>query len=175
MPLQDKPEKTDSLKELTRCAMFTAVALTIFMIEARLPAPMPIPGAKLGLSNAVTLYVAYSMGTKSASKVLFSRIVLGSLFAGQLMTLLYSATGGLFCLLFLCVIRNYTNPTQIWFVSPCCAICHNLGQLLVATKVMGTEAVFYFLPYLVGIALISGVFVGIATQNLLLRMENTKI
>lgn len=167
MPLQDN----HPLKELTRCALFTAIALTIFLIEARLPAPLPIPGAKLGLSNCVTLYVTYTMGIKSASKVLFSRIMLGALFAGQLLTLLYSATGGFFCLLFLAVVKKYTNTKQIWFLSPLCAIAHNIGQLLVARQVMGTEAVLYFLPYLTLIALVSGLFVGIATQNLLLRLN----
>ena len=41
---------------LTRLALLSAIALTIFMVEAQLPAPIPIPGVKLGLANIVTVY-----------------------------------------------------------------------------------------------------------------------
>lgn len=162
----------DKLKELTRCGVFTAIALTIFMIEARLPAPLPFPGAKLGLSNCVTIYVAYSMGVAQAGKVLFGRIVLGALFAGQLLTMLYSATGGLFCLMLLALLQPRLPWTKIWFLSPCCALVHNFGQILVASVVMGSKEIFYFLPYLVFLALVSGLFVGVATQHLLAREKS---
>ena len=35
-------------RKLTQMAMLTAIALTIFMIEAQIPALVPIPGIKLG-------------------------------------------------------------------------------------------------------------------------------
>ncbi len=163
MPSQDK------LKELTRCALFVAIATTIFMIEARLPLPIPLPGAKLGLSNCVTVYVAYTMGIRQGGQVLFCRIILGGLFAGQLLTLAYSATGGLFCLLTLCVLKPFCSWEKIWFVSPCCAVAHNIGQLSLATVILGRKEVFYLLPYLTILAVISGLFIGIATQNLMAR------
>lgn len=161
----------DSLKNLTRCAMFTAIALTIFTIEARLPAPLPIPAAKLGLCNCVTIYVAYTMGLPSAGKVLFARILLAALFAGQFLTLLYSATGGLFCLGILAVMKPFLPRDKIWFLSPCCALAHNVGQLLMASYVMGTTAIFYYFPYLALLGIGSGLFVGIATQSFMERVE----
>lgn len=167
-------KSADSLRILTRSALFTAIALTIFMIEARLPAPLPIPGAKLGLANCVTIYVAYTMGVPQASKVLFARIILGSLFAGQLLTLLYSAMGGLFCLGILALLQPKLPWDKIWFLSPCCAMFHNLGQVLVASVVMGTDQIFYFIPYLTLLALVSGLFVGIATQHLVGREKSSK-
>lgn len=165
-------DSRDKLKELTRCGLFTTIALILFVIEAKLPAPLPIAGAKLGLSNGVTLYVAYTMGVTWAWKVLFARIVLGAFFAGQLMTLLYSATGGVCTLLFLWVVRGKTTRDQIWIVSPFCAIVHNLGQTCVATVVMGTTAIWYFLPYLLLLAVVSGLFVGVVAQNLVKRDLN---
>lgn len=173
----DKRDKTDkmspkeSLQELTRCALFTAIALTLFLIEMHIPVPIPIPGAKLGLANAVTLYVAYTLGTKRASQVLLSRIFLGALFSGQLLTLLYSATGGLFCLAFLMVVSTRTTYKQLWFISPCCAMCHNLGQLAVASKVLGTSAVWYYLPYLTILGIVSGLFIGIVATAVLERFN----
>ena len=38
-------------RRLTRLALLTAIALTIFMVEAQIPAVFAIPGIKLGLAN----------------------------------------------------------------------------------------------------------------------------
>ena len=42
------------LRRLTTLAVFTVVALTIFVVESAIPVPVPIPGIKLGLANIVT-------------------------------------------------------------------------------------------------------------------------
>lgn len=47
---------------LTLLALFTAIALTIFMVEAQIPVPIPIPGVKLGLANIVTVSVMFVLG-----------------------------------------------------------------------------------------------------------------
>ena len=44
-------------RKLTLLALLTAIALTIFMVEAQIPALVPIPGIKLGLANIITLVV----------------------------------------------------------------------------------------------------------------------
>ena len=36
------------LKDLTRMSLLTAIALTIFMVESKLPGLTPVPGIKLG-------------------------------------------------------------------------------------------------------------------------------
>ena len=51
-------------RKLTQMAMLTAIALTIFMIEAQIPALVPIPGIKLGLANIVTVFAVFAMGPK---------------------------------------------------------------------------------------------------------------
>ena len=42
-------------KKLALMAVLTAIALTIFMLESQIPAPVPVPGVKLGLANVITL------------------------------------------------------------------------------------------------------------------------
>lgn len=44
-------------KHLTLLAMYTTIALTIFVVESALPPLLPIPGVKLGLANIVTLWL----------------------------------------------------------------------------------------------------------------------
>jgi len=56
-----------SVKKLTLMAVLTALALIIFIIEAQIPMPIPVPGVKLGLANAVTLFVLF-YGTGKSRK-----------------------------------------------------------------------------------------------------------
>lgn len=82
------------VKTMTRMALLSAIALTIFWVEAQIPMPIPVPGVKLGLANVVTVYAVFSLGAWEAGGILLVRVLLGSLFSGQMMSLLYSAVGG---------------------------------------------------------------------------------
>ena len=59
-------------RRLARLALLTAVALTIFLVEAQLPV-LPIPGAKLGLANIVTVYAVFVLGPGDALSILLVR------------------------------------------------------------------------------------------------------
>ena len=48
-----------SVKKLSFMAVLSAAALVVFIIEAQIPAPVPIPGAKLGLANVITLFALF--------------------------------------------------------------------------------------------------------------------
>ena len=81
-------------KKMTLLALLAAIALTIFMIEAQIPSPVPIPGVKLGLANIVTVFTVFVLGPKEGAAVLAVRVFLGAVFAGNFSTILYSAAGG---------------------------------------------------------------------------------
>lgn len=156
---------------VTRLALLTAVALTIFLVEAQIPALTAIPGVKLGLANIVTVYVMFAMGPGDALLVLSGRVFLGAMFSGQMMTLIYSSAGGLLSWCVLCLLRKLLTQEQIWLASPAAAVFHNLGQLLAAAAVMRTWAVMAYLPYLVIAAVLAGLFTGIAAQALQRRLS----
>ena len=158
---------------ITRLALFTAIALTIFLVEAQLPAA-PIPGVKLGLANIVTVYVLFTLGPGDAALVLAARVFLGAVFSGQMMTLLYSAAGGVLSWCVLCLLRRLLGREQLWLASPVAAIFHNLGQLLAAAAVMGTWTVLAYLPYLVLAGAVAGLFTGVAAQALMNRLDRLK-
>ena len=61
------------VKRLTRCALLTAIALAIFVLEAQIPIPFPVPGMKLGLSNIITLFALFSFGWKDALAIVGRR------------------------------------------------------------------------------------------------------
>ena len=156
---------------ITRLALLTAIALTIFLVEAQIPALTTVPGVKLGLANIVTVYAMFAMGPGDALLVLSARVFLGAVFSGQMMTLIYSAAGGLLSWCALCLLRKLFTREQIWLVSPAAAVFHNLGQLLAAAAVLRSWAVMAYLPYLVIAAVLAGLFTGIAAQALLRRLE----
>lgn len=84
-------------KKMTLLALLAAIALTIFMIEAQIPSPVPIPGVKLGLANIVTVFTVFVLGPKEGAAVLAVRVFLGAVFAGNFSTILYSAARGRLC------------------------------------------------------------------------------
>ena len=99
-------------KKLTKLALLTAVALMLFTVEAQLPPPLPIPGVKLGLANIVTVYVLFRFGARDALAVLLARVLLGSIFAGAAITLLFSLGGGLLCWLALLPLRRIVSRAK---------------------------------------------------------------
>lgn len=158
-------------RRLTRLALLTAIALTIFMAEAQIHALPPVPGVKLGLANIVTVYTMFVMGPGDALLVLSGRVFLGAAFSGQPMTLIYSAAGGFLSWCTLCVLKKMLTREQIWLASPAAAIFHNLGQLLAAAAVLRSWAVMAYLPYLIIAAVLAGLFTGAAAQALIKRLE----
>ena len=93
MTPQRDNKKQGGTARLTRLALLTAIALTIFMAEAQLPTLVPIQGVKLGLANIVTVYAVFALGPGDALLILLSRVFLGAVFSGQMMTLFYSLGG----------------------------------------------------------------------------------
>ena len=158
-------------KRLTKLALLTTFALIIFVVESYIPVPVPIPGIKLGLANIITVYAAFTMTAADAVLILVCRIVLGSLFTGTAVSMIYSLGGGALCIAVTLLLSKILSDNQIWIASVCGAICHNIGQLAVAAVVMGTLAVFAYLPALMISAVVTGAFTGFAAQALAARLK----
>lgn len=162
--------KHTQLRRLTRMAVLTAVALTIFVLEAQIPVPFPIPGIKLGLANIVTVYAVFALGPGPAAMILLARILLGSLFAGG-MTIFYSMAGGLCCYLAMLVMRKLVTEKQVWVCSVLGAMAHNAGQIAAAIAVTRTPGVAAYLPALLVSGILTGLFTGLCAQFLLERLR----
>ena len=165
----------DKTKKLVLMALLTAVALTIFVIENQIPAPVPIPGVKLGLANIITLVAMRLLGRKEAGAVLLVRVIMGAMFAGSPSTLLFSAAGGLFAYLTMCLTVGLFGDNRLWIVSALAGIAHNAGQLLACVLVVKTPGVLAYAPILAASGVVTGVFTGFAAQYLLRALKNVKI
>ena len=151
-------------KRLTQLALLTTVALTIFIIELRIPNPFPIPGIKLGLANIITVYAVYHYRAREVLMVLLARILLGALFAGNMMSLLYSLTGGMLCLAGMLALRRIIPEQGIWFSSMVGAVLHNAGQIMMAILVTGTPGIVAYFPILLVSGCLAGLFTGLCAQ-----------
>ena len=115
-------------KRIAVDAILAAIALLLFLVEAQIPAFIPIPGIKLGLANIVTLVVLHLFGKRDAAAGLFVRITLGAVFAGTVTTFFFSVIGGLFCFLLLVLLRRFSG-IPLWVHSVFGAVAHNIGRL----------------------------------------------
>lgn len=160
-------------QRLTQLALLTAVALIIFIIEAQIPPLTAIPGVKLGLANIITLVTLYSFGRRDALMVLLVRIVLGSVFSGQMLMLLFSLCGGLLCYAVCAVLYRHIPLQRLWLLSMIGAVCHNIGQLAAAAFVLDTMDVFWYLPLLLLSGLLTGCFTGLVASAVLMRLTKS--
>lgn len=153
-------------KRLAFMALLTAMALTIFVIEAQIPAPVPVHGVKLGLSNVITLTAMLLLGRKEAGVVLILRIIMSPMFTGSFAALIYSISGGLLAYITMCLLIGLFPEKLVWVVSAVAAVAHNAGQLIAAALVVKTPRLLYYAPVLAASGIITGVFTGVAAMYL---------
>ena len=119
-------------RRLLYLALLTAVSLVLFIVENQIPAPVPVPGVKLGLGNVIIVAVLFLYGPWEALGVLAVKVFLSALLTGKLGALAYSAAGGLLSWGGMCLLRPLLREKQLWVASVLGAMLHNLGQLLAA-------------------------------------------
>ncbi|MCM1006873.1 MAG: Gx transporter family protein [Ruminococcus flavefaciens] len=161
-----------NVKKLARLALLTAIALIIFIVEMRIPDLVPIPGVKLGLANIVTVYAMYHYSAKETALIVLARILLGSIFGGNISAIIYSFSGAFLCLTGMIILRRIIDENNIWICSILGAVLHNIGQTAAAIVVMKTTAVLSYLPFLLVSGCIAGAFIGICAQILVRKSSN---
>ncbi len=154
--------------KLALCGILTTLAIISFVIENLFP-PIIFAGARIGVSNIFILIALVLLGEGYAFCTLIVKTTLGSLFAGNISMLMYSLPSGALALgveiLLLRIIKS-----SIVSASAVGAIINSISQNVVFCLVSGMFEMLYYLPYLVIIALLSGLTVGIATYFITKRL-----
>lgn len=163
------------VRKLTRLALLTAIALTIFMVEAQIPALVPVPGVKLGLSNIVTVFTVFAIGAWEGVAVLAARIFLGAVFAGNFSTIFYSAAGGALAIVVTIGLRKILKQKQLWVAGCLGAVAHSVGQMAMAVALTATPGLVVYLPVMIAVSIVTGLFTGLCAQFLLERGNLWKI
>lgn len=156
-----------SAKRLATLAVLSAMGLIMFMVENLFP-PLFVPGAKMGLSNIFSLLAVFLLGPVDAFVLVAVRTVLGSMFAGNMSTLMYSLTAGVVSVIVSAVLVQFAYPrVSIVAISIVSAVIHNLTQNLVFCLVSNTPEMFSYMPVLGLIGVLAGAIVGFAVWFIL--------
>ena len=152
--------------------IFGALALVLSFLEGMFVPDIPfLPvGAKPGLSNVITMYIASAMGFPGAVyitmlKALFALITRGT--TGAFM----SFTGGMLSTVCVCLLIKYQGRIFSYLgLGIVGAVMHNLGQLVAACIVSGTFALMNYGKYLLIFALVTGTVTGSVLLVLMPRL-----
>ena len=159
-------KKTDSTPLRDKVAylgVFLALALICSYVESLIPFYFGIPGVKLGLTNIVVVL------TKEAFAISMLRIVLAGFLFGNLFSILYSLAGGMFSFLVMYLLKR-TGKLGVLPVSVAGGMSHNIGQIAVAAFVVENINIFYYLPVLFVAGIVTGLLIGVAAQEIILRI-----
>jgi heptaprenyl diphosphate synthase len=141
-----------------------------------IPPIVPIPGVKIGLAYLPVMLVMFIGGSwkiYDAVLILFVRVVLSALISGNLVSVYFSALGGLLSAIVMSVMK--LTVRQKWAVIPAgvfSATAHNIGQLTAAMTIYSVT-VWAYLPYLLISAVLTGLFSGFIIYQLI--RKDTKI
>lgn len=165
-----------STKRIVTIAMFVALATVISIVERSIMIPGVPPGVKLGLANIVTLLSILVLGYKDAFLVVAVRCILGALLGGNPVGFLFSITGGMLSTLVMSVMWHYLKKyVSIVNISMIGAVCHNIGQLFVASVLAQDFHIYILLPVLMVSAVITGYNVGLLTKYVYKSMYDRNI
>ena len=145
-----------STKKIALCGVLTALAMIFSYIESVIPIPIPVPGIKLGVVNIAVITILYVLGVKEAIVINLLRIALTALLFGNVNSFLFSISGAVLSLTIMIIMKKLDFFSCIG-VSVCGGVMHNVGQIIAAVFIMGSEAIVLYLPVLI----VSGVFTGV--------------
>ena len=165
--------RADRLRRLCICGISVTAAMILSYLEILLPLQLllPLPGFKLGLANTVTVLLFAAHSRRDAAVVSAVRILLMGLLFGSPVSLFFSVCGGILAFLSLLLAARLLRRCSHVGVCVLCAAAHNLGQLLAAMLLFGTELLLSYLPLLLIAAVISGTLTGILLNLAMPRLQ----
>ena len=155
----------DEARYWASVGVMAAFALVMSYVETFIPVPAPIPGVKLGLANAVILAALLCMDFRSAFCVTLAKVLVAGFLFGSPVMIAYSAVGTVFATLAMGAVAKIpgVHPIPVAIVG---AVCHNVGQLLVASALLGTGLVWFSAPILFCAACATGALTGALAKGL---------
>lgn len=161
-------------KKVAMLGLTIALAMIMSYIEALVPLSFAVPGIKMGLANIVIIFVLYKIGTKEAVLVSLIRVILVSLLFSNVMAMWYSLAGAALSLGIMWILKK-TDKFSVVGVSIAGGIMHNVGQIIMAVIVLGTEQIALYLPVLVITGTATGVVIGIVSGLVINRFKNIRL
>ena len=161
-------------KKVAMLGLTIALAMIMSYIEALVPLSFAVPGIKMGLANIVIIIVLYKIGTKEAILVSLIRVILVSLLFSNVMAMAYSISGAVLSLSIMWLLKK-TDKFSFVGVSIAGGIMHNVGQIIMAVILLGTEQIALYLPVLIITGTVTGVVIGIVSGLVINRFKKIRL
>ena len=161
-------------KKVAMLGLTIALAMIMSYIEALVPLSFAVPGIKMGLANIVIIFVLYKIGTKEAILVSLIRVILVSLLFSNVMAMAYSIAGAVLSLSVMWLLKK-TDKFSFVGVSIAGGIMHNVGQIIMAVILLGTEQIALYLPVLIITGTDTGVVIGIVSGLVINRFKTIRL
>ncbi|MDO5724882.1 MAG: Gx transporter family protein [Tissierellia bacterium] len=161
-------------KRLVLLALLSTIGATVGLLENSIPIPIPVPGARLGLSNMVVLVTLVLFGLKEGIIVSLLKSLILMLMSGNVSGFIYSFSGALFSSLAMALALKYFNQIfSLIGISIIGSTFHNIAQIGVSAIIINNIKMFIYLPFLVLIGIITGIFVGKTSELVIQKLKLT--
>ena len=148
-------------RSLSRTGLLAAGAVAAYVFESLLP--MPLPWARVGLSNVFVVIALFGFGFRDAFLVNLARILAGNLLLGVLLSpaFLFSLGGSMCALMAMTVVRwKLVPPLSVVGASCIGATVNNIIQVILFTTILSWSGIAISL---LGGFILMGVGVGFVT------------
>jgi heptaprenyl diphosphate synthase len=155
-------------RRITRLGLLSAGAVASYVFEGMIP--VPIPWARIGMSNVFVLIGLFGFGPKDALAIALVRVVAGNLLLGILLSpaFLFSLTGGLTALAVMSLVRaRLVPPLSVIGASCAGAVGSNLVQVVLFSALFTSSGVVL---KLLGGFMVLGAAVGLVTGFIAARV-----
>lgn len=151
-------------RKLVFLSLLISLGLALHVIESNIPFPVPIPGAKIGLANIITLLTLILFGFRESLAVALLRCIMAAAVSGSVSNLAFSLSGALFSIVSMGTAYRYSDGIfSLIGISIIGAEAHNLAQVITANIIFKNIGFFFYLPVLLLIGIVTGCFVGLST------------
>lgn len=161
----------DRIKRTAIIGVISAFAIILGYVESLISLGFFIPGVKLGLANLAIVTVMYIYGNKEAFTVNFIRILISGLLFTNIFSILFSLSGATISFAVMAILKN-TDKFSVMGVSVAGGVSHNIGQIIIASFVVETYSVVYYLPVLIVSGIITGMIIGAVSGILIKYLKN---
>lgn len=161
------------LNKMIFLSLLVSIGLALSVLESTIPLPIPVPGAKLGLSNMVILVTLVLFGFEEGLIVGILKSIVFVLVTGSISSAFYSLSGAILsCIVMYIIYRYFSSIFSLIGVSIFGAVAHNFAQVTVAVLMMNNVKIYSYLPVLLLISLFTGYFVGLSSIYISKNLEN---
>ncbi len=172
---ENKRSNQERIRAITKTGAYMALGVTLNLLETFL-APIglvvPIPGARIGLANVVTLVLLVTESPGMLWLVTAGRIVLAALLTGTLFSVPFALSigGSIAALLVMGFLRRqFPRVFSLNGISIIGAVAHNCGQLFTLYLLVPGAGLLYLLPWALLLALPSGWLTGSLARQIIAR------